>query len=175
MKRIFVASLVLLTYCCSAQPINTKKVFADAEKQTHNMTLALASNVNSKPIDELFPRTIVNGELKLISSRDWTSGFYAGCLWFLDKYNGKNKWKGQAESFTNPLEREKTNGGTHDMGFKIYCSFGNGYRLTKDDHYKDVIIQSARTLITRFNTRAGVIRSWDHHKEVWDYPVIIEI
>jgi len=174
MKRIFVASLVLLTYCCSAQPINTKKVFADAEKQTHNMTLALASNVNSKPIDELFPRTIVNGELKLISSRDWTSGFYAGCLWFLDKYNGKNKWKGQAESFTNPLEREKTNGGTHDMGFKIYCSFGNGYRLTKDDHYKDVIIQSARTLITRFNTRAGVIRSWDHHKEVWDYPVIID-
>src|SRR3954465_15775320 len=60
------------------------------------------------------------------------------------------------------------------MGFKIYCSVGQGYRLTKDPHYKDVIIQFAKTLSTRFNAKAGVIRSWDHHKEQWDYPVIID-
>ena len=60
------------------------------------------------------------------------------------------------------------------MGFKIYCSFGNGYRLTKDPHYKEVIIQSAKTLSTRFNAKAGVIRSWDHNKDKWDYPVIID-
>jgi hypothetical protein len=60
------------------------------------------------------------------------------------------------------------------MGFKVYCSFGTGYRLTKNQHYKDVIIESAKTLSTRFNDKAGVIRSWDHHKEQWAYPVIID-
>ena len=72
------------------------------------------------------------------------------------------------------IEREKTNGGTHDMGFKIYCSFGNGFRLTNDPHYKEVIIESAKTFVNTFNPKAGVIRSWDHHKEQWDYPVIID-
>ena len=38
MKRIFVASLVLLSYNCSAQSINTKKVFEDAEKQMQDIT-----------------------------------------------------------------------------------------------------------------------------------------
>jgi len=71
------------------------------------------------------------------------------------------------------MEREKTNGGTHDMGFKINCSFGNGYRLTGDPHYKEVILQSAKTLATRFSAKAGVIKSWDNQKK-WKYPVIID-
>jgi uncharacterized protein YyaL (SSP411 family) len=60
------------------------------------------------------------------------------------------------------------------MGFKIYCSFGNGYRLTKEPKYREIMIQSARTLITRFNPTVGSLRSWDHHAEVWDFPVIID-
>src|SRR6185436_18584819 len=68
---------------------------------------------------------------------------------------------------------EKTNGDTHDMGFKIYCSFGTGFRLTNDPHYKEVIIQSAKTLSTRFNKNAGVIKSWDNRTR-WKYPVIID-
>ena len=59
------------------------------------------------------------------------------------------------------------------MGFKIYCSFGNGFRLTGDPHYRDVMIESARTLSTRFNKVAGVIRSWDNRAR-WRYPVIID-
>ncbi|MCH5720792.1 hypothetical protein [Niabella hibiscisoli] len=51
---------------------------------------------------------------------------------------------------------------------------GNGFRLTGNAHYKDVLIQSAKTLSRRFNKTAGVIRSWDHNKQKWDYPVIID-
>jgi len=72
------------------------------------------------------------------------------------------------------MEKEKTNATTHDMGFKIYCSFGNGYRLTDDKAYRDVIIQSARTLSTRFNPLIGSMRSWDHHRNLWGFPVIID-
>ncbi|MBC8006204.1 MAG: glycoside hydrolase family 88 protein, partial [Verrucomicrobia bacterium] len=87
---------------------------------------------------------------------------------------GDIKWEQQARAFTSKIEKEKMNGGTHDMGFKIYCSFGNGYRLTNDPGYKEVIIQSAKTLSTRFNPKVGCIRSWDHNKDKWDYPVIID-
>ena len=59
------------------------------------------------------------------------------------------------------------------MGFKVYCSFGSGYKLTNDARYKQVIIESARTLSTRFNPVAGVIKSWDNRTK-WKYPVIID-
>jgi hypothetical protein len=120
------------------------------------------------------PRTLENGELKMVASRDWTSGFFPGVLWFLYEFKGNEEWKAQAENYTLLIEKEKMNAGTHDMGFKIYCSFGTGYRLTNNASYKDVIIQSAKTLVTRFRLITGTIRSWDHNKDKWAYPVIID-
>lgn len=95
-------------------------------------------------------------------------------MWYLYEYTGKEEWLSEAKAFTAPIEPEKYNARTHDMGFKIYCSFGNGYRLTKDNAYKDVILQSAQTLIKRYKPVAGIIRSWDHNKDKWQCPVIID-
>jgi rhamnogalacturonyl hydrolase YesR len=158
---------------CYAQEIKTSTVFSDAEKQTHVM-LQEISKVKKETPEVVSPRALVNGELRLVASRDWTSGFFPGVLWFLYEYTGKNEWRQQAIAYTAKIEREKSNGGTHDMGFKVYCSFGTGYRLTNDLYYKDVILQSAKTLSTRFNPITGCIRSWDHHREQWGFPVIID-
>ena len=177
MKLKILTNIVILCSCtltCLSQNIDSKKIFDDAGKQSTLMIDETAKSKISKP-ELVSPRTLDSTRnLKLVNSRDWTSGFFPGDLWFLYEYTGKKEWKQQAESFTANIEREKTNGGTHDMGFKIYCSVGNGYRLTKDPHYKEVIIESARTLITRFNPKVGCIRSWDHHKDQWGYPVIID-
>ena len=115
-----------------------------------------------------------DGTLNLVPSKDWTSGFFPGELWFLYEYTQNNFWKKKAQQHTDILEKEKMNGSTHDMGFKVYCSFGNGYRLTQDEHYKEVLLQSARTLATRFKPAAGIIRSWDHSAAKWACPVIID-
>lgn len=115
-----------------------------------------------------------DGILNLVPSKDWTSGFFPGELWFLYEYTQNNFWKKKAQQHTDILEKEKMNGSTHDMGFKVYCSFGNGYRLTQDEHYKEVLLQSARTLATRFKPAAGIIRSWDHSTAKWVCPVIID-
>jgi len=121
------------------------------------------------------PRTInKDGKLELVPSRDWTSGFFPGELWYMYEYTKDKKWETLARKYTDPLEREKTNGGTHDMGFKVYCSFGNGYLLTGDTNYKNIILESAHTLITRYKPHLGIIRSWDHNKDKWQYPVIID-
>ena len=121
------------------------------------------------------PRTIEpDGKLRLVVSRDWVSGFYPGTLWYMYEFTGNEQWERQARYYTNLIEREKYNGGTHDMGFKMYCSFGNGLRLTGNASYRDILLQSARTLITRYKEHVGAIRSWDHNSDKWQCPVIID-
>ena len=174
-KKIFssiVAIIGSLMVACP-QDIKLANVFADAEKQTKLM-LQEIQKIRAANADLVSPKTLNKGELKLVASRDWTSGFFPGELWFLYEYTGNKEWKQEAENFTTNIEREKTNGGTHDMGFKIYCSFGTGFRLIHNQHYKDVIIQSAKTLSTRFRPVTGTIRSWDHSTDKWAYPVIID-
>ena len=170
-KIIFAFSFLFLGLISISQ--STGQIFTDAEKQTKVMLkeTEMAKEVNS---DLFSPRTIENGQLKLVSSKDWTSGFFPGRLWFLFEYTGNKEWKSLAESFTAEMEKEKFNGGTHDMGFKMYTTFGAGYRLTKNPKYRDILIQSAKTLSTRFNPVIGCIRSWDHHRERWGFPVIID-
>ena len=90
------------------------------------------------------------------------------------EYTKDDFWKEKARKQTELLEQEKWNGSTHDMGFKMYCSYGNGYRLTQDSGYKDILLQSAYTLIRRYNPKVGCIRSWDHNRDKWQYPVIID-
>ncbi len=130
-----------------------------------------------KSTDKLLanPRNIdPNGFLRMVASHDWTSGFFPGELWYMYEYTKDDFWKEKAREQTELLEQEKWNGGTHDMGFKMYCSYGNGYRLTQDSGYKDILLQSAYTLIRRYNPKVGCIRSWDHNRDKWQYPVIID-
>jgi hypothetical protein len=86
----------------------------------------------------------------------------------------ENSWKESAQSYTALLENEKYNNKDHDIGFKMMCSYGNGYRLSNNEEYRAVLVESARTLITRFNEKVGCIRSWDHHSDKWEFPVIID-
>lgn len=175
MNYIIIYSVLLVgaAFSVKGQKVNVAKIFSDAEQQTRLMlqNIPAAKKGNQELVS---PRTIEKDELKLVASRDWTSGFFPGQLWMLYEYNNKDEWKQHAKTFTANIEREKTNGVTHDMGFKVYNSFGSGYRLTNDPAYRDIIIQSAKTLITRFRPVVGCIRSWDHHKEQWGFPVIID-
>ena len=175
MKRniIVLTTALLLSAGAGAQKPSIPNVFRDAEQQTLVM-LAEIDKAKNGSKELVSPRTIENDRLRLVKSGDWTSGFFPGVLWYLYEYTKNEDWREKAKAFTANIEKEQWNGSTHDMGFKVYCSVGNGYRLTKDEHYKEVLIRSAQTLSTRFNKTAGVIRSWDHNKQKWDYPVIID-
>ena len=115
-----------------------------------------------------------DGKVRMVASRDWTSGFYPGCLWYAYELSDDNELKKAAIAHTVLLENEKNNHTTHDMGFKLYCSYGNGYRLTKNEEFRQVLLEGAKTLSSRFNKTTGCIRSWDHHKSQWEFPVIID-
>jgi len=160
----------------TGSPVNVGQVMDAAAQQTKILidSVGRAAAAAGGGAGAFSPRTIDSGRLKLVASRDWTSGFFPGELWMLYGFTHDEEWKKYAMSYTAAMEREKTNATTHDMGFKIFCSYGTGYRLTHDPAYRDLIIQSARTLTTRFNPKIGCIRSWDHHRNLWDFPVIID-
>lgn len=126
------------------------------------------------------PRTMKDGKVKYIDDiHDWTLGFFPGSLWYLYNYTKDDVWKKRAERFTLAIEDAKYNTENHDIGFVIQCSFGNGFRLTQNPHYKDVMIEAAHSLCTRFNPNVGCILSWNVDKgwqsqRGWHYPVIID-
>ena len=124
---------------------------------------------------DAFPRSAeADGEVRAVASSDWTSGFFPGSLWYAYRLTGNESFKEKAQAWTAFVEQEKLNDGTHDMGFKIYCSFGNGYQITGNNEYKEVILKSAETLASRYNEQVGAIKSWDWGKTRWDFPVIID-
>jgi len=129
------------------------------------------------PVDSMsMPRsmTIKTNLIKKVPSRDWTSGFFAGNLWQLYRLTGNSEYKKKAEQWTPFSKKESVNRNSHDVGFKVYCAYGEALKVENNQEFKDIIIKGAETLCTRFDPKVGAIRSWDFNKEIWDYPVIID-
>jgi unsaturated chondroitin disaccharide hydrolase len=114
-----------------------------------------------------------DGNVRFESSAWWTSGFFPGTLWYLFDYTDEFEWSDAARIYTQKVEKEKNNRTTHDVGFMLYSSFGNAYRLTGDTAYRRVLITGAQSLISRFNAKTGCIKSWESNDK-WQYPVIID-
>lgn len=125
------------------------------------------------PADGKLPRTFEHGKLTTVPTRDWTSGFFPGALWYLFEATGDAKWRAAAERFTTLIEPEQHNKRTHDVGFILCSSFGHGLRLTGNPSYRPVLLNGARSLITRYNPVVGSLQSWDK-RNGWDFPVIID-
>ena len=127
----------------------------------------------------LNPRTIENGKVKYIPNENWTSGFFPSTMFYMYDLTKDNKWKELGVKYTQALDSVKYLKWHHDVGFMIDCSFGNALRVTGNEDYKDVIVEAAKSLSTRFRPGAGVIQSWDEDrgwqgKRGWSCPVIID-
>ncbi|OEK08290.1 hypothetical protein A8C32_02205 [Flavivirga aquatica] len=107
---------------------------------------------------------------------DWTSGFFPGTLWYLYENSKNEKWLKAAQKWTAPLEPLKLFNKHHDIGFMVYCSYGNGYRLTQNKNYKEIILQTSNTLATRYRPTTKTILSWGdiNEKNPKTHKVIID-
>jgi len=138
-------------------------------------TLAMALSLEHQP--GRLPKTLTpEGTLESCGPEWWTSGFFPGVLWYLYEDTNDPLLRSLAKEYTSRVESQKNVRTHHDVGFMIFCSFGNGYRLTKDSTYLEVVRTAARSLSTRFNPVVGAIRSWDKAPwtSQWQYPVIID-
>lgn len=187
LKIPFYFLLVILASCAAEKPDLVQENFTFAAAQLKQAFVEMDALRSAEPKEKqelrdkhnlgplVSPRNVeADGTLRMVVSRDWTSGFFPGELWLMYEYTHDDFWKEKARQQTALIEREKMNGSTHDMGFKVYCSFGNGYRLTGDTTYRNVLLQAAYTLTTRYKEKAAILRSWDHSRDKWDCPVIID-
>ena len=129
------------------------------------------------PIEGMLPKSFKDGEIVTAKPRDWTSGFLPGALWLLYEHTGDEQLKAYADIFTRRLEELKDYTGTHDLGFMVFCSYGNAYRLTNDEYYKSIVEQASAALVTRFDPEVGCIRSWNTSRKEnpeQDFIVIID-
>jgi unsaturated chondroitin disaccharide hydrolase len=106
--------------------------------------------------------TSSTGAWNTSSASDWRSGFFAGALWLMYERTGDPAWKTLAQARTTGLRSQQTDTSSHDVGFKIFTSFGNAYRLTvaPDDTLRQVILTAAGSLARRYSRIVGCVRSW---------------
>ncbi|MDX1936810.1 MAG: glycoside hydrolase family 88 protein [Flavihumibacter sp.] len=125
------------------------------------------------PADK-FPKTYfpTTSKYEWSNSGWWCSGFYPGTLLYLYEATKDSSLYNEAMRILQVLEKEKNNTATHDLGFMMYCSFGNANRLQPKSGYNEILLTSAKSLCTRFNPTTGCIKSWDSKKG--DYLVIID-
>lgn len=123
-----------------------------------------------------YPKTSGGGTWTLVAANDmtnWVQGFFPGLLWIVFERGRDAAWRTRADNWTRPLEVQKTNTQTHDLGFKFMCSYGNAYRLTGDTSYRDVLITAANSLATRYRPVSGIIDCCDWNSS-WHDPMVTD-
>jgi unsaturated chondroitin disaccharide hydrolase len=130
----------------------------------------LAKNL---PADK-FPKTYfpTTGKYEFSNSGWWCSGFYPGTLLYLYRQTKDTALYNEAMRILEVLKKEQFNKGTHDLGFMMYCSFGNADIIDPSPAYREILLNSARSLSTRFSPTVGCIKSWDGKPN--EYLVIID-
>jgi unsaturated chondroitin disaccharide hydrolase len=125
------------------------------------------------PADK-FPKTYfpATGKYEFSNSGWWCSGFYPGTLLYLYEQTGDSILYAEAKRALGLLLKEQANTGTHDLGFMMYNSFGNANRIRPSTEYEQVLLNSARSLSTRFSPVTGCIKSWNAKQG--DFLVIID-
>lgn len=182
MTKLLEKSFATITICCcfSCTPkISRELAFIKENTEFATAQTRLMLENVGKATTKNYPRTTnTNGKLCVTSIYNWTSGFFPGMLWYLYDLTKDTEWKNKAEEWTYPLEKIQHYTGNHDIGFMMYCSYGNAKRLAPKSTYRDILIQSAKSLCTRYNPTTKTIKSWNPRKSwdgtLWKYPVIID-
>ncbi len=173
-KRYTSVSLLLLICMCavSGQPLRAQeKLTMEVVETSLDNAVKQIKVLAEKSADNMLPKTFDKGKNFDSETGWWTSGFYPGTLLYLYEYSGDKALLELAKAKLLLLEKEKFNTSTHDLGFMLYCSFGNAMRITGDTTtYKPILLKGAESLASRYSPVTKTIRSWDFD----NFPVIID-
>lgn len=122
--------------------------------------------------DGRFPRSYEDGELITSGSGWWCSGFYPGTLLYLYGQTGDEALLEEANRKLEYLKNEQYNTNTHDLGFMMYNSFGHAKKINPNPEYGEILINSAKSLASRYFPTVKSIRSWN--SEPGNFLVIID-
>lgn len=173
MKTYFIilASIVMAFGSCSerqqsSETINTDQMLEYCVEKVKTSLVDLSS-------PDSLPRNIYPNQTKWnkVGIHDWTSGFWPGILWYAYEASGDDTILKSAEKYTESLRGVlEVPVDNHDLGFMLYCSYGNGFRLEKDPKYHDLLLVAADSLAILYNPKVGTILSWPAMREKMNWP-----
>lgn len=176
MNKMIVGLGLMLLVSCNSLKVESFDVTKSLDYCASQTQRTLTQLKGDSSIDyTMMPRNILKGSntwsCRKATKEEWTSGFWPGVLWY-DFENTKDpKIKQEAEKYTQSLGfLSRTSAYDHDLGFLVFCSYGNGYRLTGNPVYKQVLLNTADTLATLYNPKVGTILSWPRQIELNDWP-----
>ena len=175
-KRKYLSAMFLLLFAFLASGQKTPDLTLKMIDHSLNRAIVHAKNM-SKVIEyqeNVLPRSFEKGKFTTSNPAWWTSGFYSGELWYLYEFSKDKELLQLAHKYSMRIENQQYTTDNHDVGFMLYSSFGNGLRLIGNNNYESVLLNGAKSLLTRYNPKVGLIRSWDFNKNTWQYPVIID-
>ena len=170
MKKILLVLVVALGAITSK--IEAKESMTSLAARVMSVAVEHCKNMDKALEPGRSPRYYGDGKFVDKNIEWWCSGFYPGTMWYLYECTGDEQIRALAEKHTEQLESLQWYDKNHDIGFQIFCSFGNGYRLTGNKAYEKVVHNASATLITRYSPKVRSIRSWDSRK--WKYAVIVD-
>ena len=180
MKKYFVIIFLCTLVCNCSQTKDAKPVFENENIAFARKQIGRAIDVIEKSGKVLNPVKLnTDGSVYYCDFTDWRSGFFPGSVWYLYELSGDSTLLPLAKKYTGAIIEAKNLTWHHDIGFIVGCSFGNGLRLSSKHEYKEVMIQAARSLSTRFREAPSVIQSWNvdrgwQSERGWECPVIID-
>lgn len=177
MKTILSSALLIaaISFFSACGQDFIKENVANAEAQITELIVAAEEGDTLR-----IPSTFRDGKVRFVPTRDWVSGFFAGTLWYMYELTRDEKYAEHARKHTEVLHDIQFLTTHHDIGFMINNSYGHGFRMKGIDGYDTVVVNAARSLLTRFRPEAGVIQSWNisgrnwQSKRGWKCPVIID-
>ena len=151
-------SLLVLAGCAGQKQAESNFIQENIDNAVAQETIQ--TDIIEKSGKILNPRTIdKDGNIVYVPIDDWCSGFFPGNIWHMYELTGDQKWLPLAEKYTEDLDSVQYLTWHHDVGFMIGSSYLNGYRFAGKEEYKPVIIQTAKSLSTRFRPAAGVLQT----------------
>ena len=172
----FFLTLIIIVVSCSSQKKlqkDDKELVTQIDKEMQDGAAQYKVMMKNVSGDQ-FPKTYEPKTDKFATSKSdwWCSGFYPGTLLYLYEQTKDAAINTEALRILKELEKEKYNKTTHDLGFMMFCSFGNANYIEPKPEYNEILMTSAKSLSTRFNPKVGCIKSWD--SKPGDFLVIID-
>ena len=159
MKPLYLAAGLLLAAACARPASLADEALDYCVKKVTGVQERLGADYGESP------RNIAPGDcrwnLTPVCQENWTMGFWPGILWYAYEASGDAALETAARGYTEALDFiARQPAYDHDIGFIMFPSFGNGFRLTGDPAYKEAVLATAERLAALFNPAVGTILSW---------------
>ncbi|SDE58502.1 unsaturated chondroitin disaccharide hydrolase [Cellulophaga baltica] len=167
-------TIVLIVSC---SPTKKEAPVFSAQEMLDESVIKTKETLKGLSVKDSFLRNIPENQTtwESVGVNDWCSGFWPGVLWYAYEASNDASLKKEAAAFMAPIKTIAYNSArNHDIGFMVYCSFGNGYRITGNPEYKEVLLSAADTLATLYNDKVGSILSWPEKREEYAHNTIID-